>query len=381
MEENQIKSVVFLSNYFNHHQQPFSDKMYNILGKNYLFVQTEPMETERKNMGWAIEKYPEYVVTEQDIKGNINIYQNIIDNADAVIIGSAPESLIENRKNLNKLIFRYSERPLKKSFELLKYPIRYYKWHKVNPKNKPIYMLCASAYTASDYAKFGLFKDKCYKWGYFPETKKYENIISLIKNKEKNSIVWVARFINWKHPEIALNIAKRLKNEGYNFCIKMIGNGKMLEEITQAVTNENLTDCIKVLGAMKPEEVRKHMEKSEIHLFTSDRQEGWGAVLNESMNSACVPVANRQIGSVPFLINNNENGFMYNTIDDLYQKVKLLLDIPEKRIKMAKNAYKTITEEWNAETAAQRFMNLASNISYCRYESGPLSKSKIIMDN
>ena len=380
MEETQIKSVVFLSNYFNHHQQPFSDKMYNILGKNYLFVQTEPMETERKDMGWEIDEYPEYVVTEQNLKENIDTYQDIIDNADAVIIGSAPERLIENRKKLNKLIFRYSERPLKKGFELLKYPIRYYKWHKVNPKNKPIYMLCASAYTASDYAKFGLFKDKCYKWGYFPETKKYENIISLIENKEKNSIVWVARFINWKHPEIALNIAKRLKNEGYNFCIKMIGNGKMLEEISQAVTNENLTDCVKVLGAMKPEEVRKHMEKSEIHLFTSDRQEGWGAVLNESMNSACVPVANRQIGSVPFLINNNENGFMYNTIDDLYQKVKLLLDIPEKRIKMAKNAYKTITEEWNAETAAQRFIKLASNLYECKYENGPLSKAKVIKD-
>jgi hypothetical protein len=36
---------------------------------------------------------------------------------------------------------------------------------------------------------------------------------------------------------------------------------------------------------MPPEEVRVHMEQSNIYLFTSDFGEGWGAVLNEAMNS------------------------------------------------------------------------------------------------
>ena len=49
------------------------------------------------------------------------------------------------------------------------------------------------------------------------------------------------------------------------------------------------------------------MEKSEIFLFTSDKGEGWGAVLNESMNSACAVVASHAIGSVPFLLKDGEN--------------------------------------------------------------------------
>ena len=32
------------------------------------------------------------------------------------------------------------------------------------------------------------------------------------------------------------------------------------------------------------------MEKADIFLFTSDRREGWGAVANEAMNSACALV-------------------------------------------------------------------------------------------
>ena len=44
------------------------------------------------------------------------------------------------------------------------------------------------------------------------------------------------------------------------------------------------------------------MEKSHIHLFTSNHLEGWGAVVNEAMNSGCAVVANREAGAVPYLI-------------------------------------------------------------------------------
>lgn len=63
--------------------------------------------------------------------------------------------------------------------------MRFLRFHKNNPKNSNIYLLCASAYTAADYSKFGLFKNKTYKWGYFPETKKYEDIEVLVKSKKK----------------------------------------------------------------------------------------------------------------------------------------------------------------------------------------------------
>ncbi len=380
MGMNDIKSVVFLSNFFNHHQKPFSDEMFNILKGGYHFIETGRMPEERKSLGYWVD-YPDYVVRCDDFLSDIQNYKKLIDDADAVIIGSAPEILIENRKKLNKLIFRYSERPLRYGIEPLKYLPRLLKWHKKNPWNKPIYVLCASAYTPFDYARFGLFKNKCFKFGYFPETRQYDDINSVIKNKEKNSIVWVARFIPLKHPELMLELAKKLKADGYDFNIKMIGNGALLNGISQAIIREGLSDCIEVLGSMKPEQVRNHMEKSQIHLFTSDKQEGWGAVLNEAMNSACVPISNKQIGATPFLIKDSENGFMYTDINELYEKLRFLLDNPEQRKKMAISAYKTITDEWNGEIAAQRFVKLANNVSDCLYESGPLSKAKIIMDN
>lgn len=112
------------------------------------------------------------------------------------------------------------------------------------------------------------------------------------------------------------------------------------------------------------EEVRRYMEQSEIFLFTSDYNEGWGVVLNESMNSACAVVASHAIGSVPFLLNDGENGFICKNgdEDDLFNKVKFLLDNPEKRKEMSLNAYKTMAETWNAENAVKNFMDLNQSV-------------------
>lgn len=354
--------VVFLSNYFNHHQKPFSDALFARLGDGYLFIETSSMSAERKALGWGMEQQPAYVVSKQLFRTMEAHYRNLINQADVVIIGSAPNELVKERIKAGKLVFRYSERPLKKGFELWKYPYRFLKWHLMNPPGKNIYMLCASAYTAGDYAKFGLFRNRCYKWGYFTDTKHYTNVCELIANKQRNSLVWVARYIELKHPEIAVEIARRLKADGYTFSLDMIGNGAMLDEITRMVKAEGLDDVVHIRGAMSSEEVRGYMEKAQVHIFTSDRQEGWGAVLNEAMNSACVPIANVDIGSAPFLIEDGVNGFTYRNTDELYEKVKYLLENKHICEEMAHKAYQTIVDEWNAENAAEKLLTLSGKI-------------------
>ena len=186
---------------------------------------------------------------------------------------------------------RYSEHPLKKGFQFWKYPYRFLKWHKQNPRNAQIYMMCSSAYTASDYAKFGLFKDKCFKWGYFPECKRYESIEALMNGKIKNEILWCGRFLNWKHPDDVLIIAKRLKAEGQNFHINIIGTGEMQNDLEALSNQYGLSKYVTFVGSVCADKVRAYMEKASIYLFTSDRQEGWGVVLNEAMNSGCAVVA------------------------------------------------------------------------------------------
>ena len=378
--------IVFLSNYFNHHQKPFSDAMDELTEHNYYFIATEEMTEERKQLGWGMEDFPPYV---KDINRNREEQAEcvrLIDEADVVLFGSMPEKLLKNRIRKYKLTIRYSERLLKVKppfwKDLLKkvvYPFRN------NKKN--CYLLCASAYTAVDYRHYGCYKNKAYKWGYFPEFKEYQNIEELIERKENHSILWAGRFIDWKHPEIPLILAKKLKEDGHNFHLNIIGTGIMEQELKQKATELELNDVITFLGAMKPTQVREYMEKSKIFLFTSDRNEGWGAVLNESMNSGCAVVANQAIGSVPFLLENETNGFIYKDGDvkDLYQKIEKLLEENETSRRLGLEAYRTIQRKWNAKEAAKRLLLWIEDVlkegASFRYENGPCSKAEILKDD
>lgn len=382
--------VVFVSNYYNHHQAALSESLHALTGGQYAFIQTQPMETERKDMGWNDTQLPSFVQCSYQSKEAFSRCLQLVNEADVVLAsgGSAVEKLIQRRIKSGKLLFRYSERVYKNARAEKQRLLRGIKYHLCNFPYKNAYLLCASAYAAADYAKTGNFVGKAYKWGYFPEVKRYADPDGLIANKEPNSILWVARMIDWKHPEVCLQVAKRLKQDGYRFRLSLIGNGYMEEQIRCQAQAEGLDDCVCFLGSMSPEQVRVHMEKASIFLFTSDFNEGWGAVLNESMNSCCAVVANHGIGAAPYLVQDGINGYLYQNgnMEDLYSKVRSLLDAPESAAVLGKKAYETLANTWNAETAAQRLLDLAQRIlsgekSPTPYEDGPCSKAEVLENN
>ena len=374
--------LVFASNFFNHHQKPLSDALAKMEEVEYHFLSFSPMPDERKNMGYDDHNDPAYVIRAYESEEAGNRCQQMIDEADAVIYGSAPPRCLLKRVWNNKPVLYYSERPLKKGNQILKFIPRWVRWHIRYPNSKQIYLLCASAYTAGDYAKFGLFKNKTYKWGYFPETVHYESIEDTIAQKEKKRILWCGRFLDWKHPDDAVRLAKRLKDGGHVFSLDMIGTGEMEPQLKRMISELDLEDCVRLLGPMPPEQVRSHMEQAGIYLLTSDRKEGWGAVVNEAMNSGCAVIGSHAAGSVPFLIQDNINGCVYLSGDGdmLYEKTAELLTNTEKQQKLGRNAYETIVSLWNAETAAKRLIVLAESILQGdkfpkRFETGPCSEA------
>ncbi len=381
--------MVFLTNYYNHHQKPLADAFYSMLGDDYYFVETEKITEERLNMGWGGDDKPPYVLKcdFQNEHSNEDIRQ-LINDADVVMLGHAPQKMVEERLKKGGLVFLYRERLYKSGLKWYRLPLYFIRHFRNYIRFKNLYVLCASAYTPLDFSRTGAFVGKTYKWGYFPEVKTYDNIDALIDKKTPASILWAGRHIDLKHPELAIEVAKKLKDDGYTFVLNIIGTGVLENVIRNSIESNNLGDCVKMLGSMKPEQVREHMENSEIFLFTSDRNEGWGAVLNESMNSACAVVANSAIGSVPFLMKDGENGYMYNDgdVDMLYHRVKQLLKDTNDRKRIAKNAYSTIAEEWNAENAAKKFISLCEKMLSGEYkpfpyDSGVCSKAKILKDN
>lgn len=377
--------IIFLTNILTPHQLPLSQTFNNMPNVEYELIECVDLDRSELPIGWRQGGEFDFVVSYERLSENLYYYIEKIAKADVVITGSAPDFLIKKRLKEKRLTFRYSERVYKKKCPWYEVPFRAIKYYFQFSRYKNLYLLCASAYTAGDYAKTATFLNKTFKWGYFPKTQEYD-IDYLISQKAPNSMLWAARYIDWKHPEMPVEIARRLKEDGFDFTLNLIGEGELQDQIQKLIDELGLQDRVKILGSMPPEEVRAHMEKSEIFLMTSDRQEGWGAVLNEAMNSCCAAVANCQAGSAPFLIKDAENGFLYDTVDCLYDKVKLLLTDSKARKDISKKAYLTIYEQWNAQNAADRLVELAKELLSGEagkdlFEDGVCSCAKSIKDN
>lgn len=379
--------LVFASNYFNHHQKPFCEEMFKRLGDDFVFISTSIMSEERRKLGYSQNDMPIYVHCAYGGAVQMSKAIELINEADVVIAGAAPDDMFSERIRLGKLLLRYGERPYKKKASFLKKAYHFIKLRKRDLWKNNIYMLCASAYAATDYTSIGMYKKRTYKWGYFPSVKKYSEK-EFFCAKKTNTILWCGRFLDWKHPDDAIQLARKLKENGYKFCLNMIGTGAMEKKLKYLTKKYSLADSVHFLGSMSPEQVRTYMEEAGIYLFTSDRKEGWGAVLNESMNSGCAVIASHLIGSVPYLINDGINGLIYKSgnVDELFEKVKYLLDTPAQQSQIGREAYCTINGVWNADIASERLLRLTEVIlsgeeSPRCFETGPCSFAEIIEED
>ena len=357
--------VTFFTNFLNHHQIPVADEFYKKLGKDYIFVQTEPMPIERIKLGYPDFSDRPYLLMSYESEENYQKSLELALSSDVVIIGSASEEFIKERLKKNKLTFRYSERWFKEGYKNIFHPL-FWKHMLENyyPNvNKPCYMLCASAFTKKDVNLIGLFRNKCYKWGYFPD---FNPKITRIKRNLDNVInfLWVGRFLDWKHPELSVKLIFELKKKGYKVKLNMIGNGPLYEKMKKMVVDLNVQDEVLLLGSKPNDEVIDYFINSDIFLFTSNKEEGWGAVLNEAMANKCPVIASDAIGSVPYLLEHMHNGLVFktNNLSDLTNKAELFLNNSQLRSNCAENGFLTIKDTWNAEVATKNFFTLVDNL-------------------
>ncbi|MEA4888156.1 MAG: glycosyltransferase [Clostridiaceae bacterium] len=374
--------IVFVSNFLNHHQLPLCNAFQANNNVEFTFIATEPVPDERIKLGYAdINHTHNFVLCAYNSKENLRTAKKLCKDCDLLIIGSAPNCFAQGHSRRGQIVFFYSERLFKETNTNWKTVARTVKYTLLHGKYKGRYLLCASAYAAADYAKTGNFINRAYKWGYFPEVKQY-NIDSLMKRKTEGviTILWVGRLIGWKHPEASVHVAERLKGEGYNFQMNIIGTGTMEAGLREQIDKANLCDCVSMLGSIPSEKVREYMELADIFLFTSDSNEGWGAVLNEAMNSGCAVLASNAIGSVPYLVKDKENGLIFQSEnwDELYEKVKLLQDNPKLCNQYGRRAYCILDETWNAKVAVERLLCLVEYLNHCEntpFSDGPCSEA------
>lgn len=381
-------TIAFYSVLLNHHQVHVADELYALLGNNFAFIEIK--ESCESKGGGDYSQRP-YLI--KAWRGSIEKEDAMrwAKTADVCVFGGYPAiEFMKERLRNNLLSFDMSERWLKLGIVSLLSPrvlkqlwFYYTKW-----RTKPLYKLCCSAFASLDQNVLLTYKNKCYKWGYFTKIE-HQDIYNVVSDKfhkrqmtnlSLTTIMWCGRFLKWKHPELPIQLVQRLHMLGFPIKLNMYGIGKEQEKIKKLTIHLGVSDIVEFKGYHSNESILRAMRKHDIFLFTSDRYEGWGAVLNEAMSSGCAVVSSDAIGAAPFLIQDGVNGFLFKSkqIDSLYEKVVFLLNHPEERQQMAEHGYQDMLHIWSPRKAAESLLQLINDLQSGRETSlkeGPCSKA------
>lgn len=384
--------LVFFSVVLNQHQAPVADELWVLTGCQYAFIEIRNLNDAKG----GTEDYSQrpYLIRAWESQESYNKAMHLARTAECCVFGSVEALPFQKeRMRLGLLSFDMGERWLKHGWKSLASP-RLLKWlasyYLGGWRNKPLYKLCMSGFAAGDHNKLGTFKDKCYKWGYITTVSEGEDLIKETPNIAR--LMWCARYLKWKHPELPLLLAARLKDRGCQFRLDMYGDGEFRKCSEYFVNSFELEKYVRIHGNVPNKMIREAMRNSDIFLFTSDRYEGWGAVANESMSCSCVLVASDAIGSTPYLVRDGVNGCVFcapspsssfdnpdqNALDSLTDKVTLLLDDRKSMREIQQNAIHTMRSLWNPKQAAVNLLQLINDLKNGRDTSiyeGPCSKA------
>ncbi|MGV8152512.1 MAG: glycosyltransferase family 4 protein [Candidatus Nanoarchaeia archaeon] len=163
-------------------------------------------------------------------------------------------------------------------------------------------------------------------------------------NKENNlyDVIFAGRLINQKNVSLLLEATKLLKKDFKNIKVAIIGEGPDKKRLIELSKELKIEENIDFLGFLKnKKEVYRIMKKSKVFVLPS-LLEGFGIVVIEA-NACGLPciVVNEKWNASKELIKNNYNGFIVENIpENLYEKIKSLLNNRDLLKKMSRNSIK-----------------------------------------
>lgn len=374
--------LAFYSVVLNHHQAPVADEFYKLLGDEYCFVELINLG-DTKGATDDYSKRP-YLLRAWESTESLKKAMELARTAECCVFGGTDAlSYEKERMKLGLLSFEMGERWLKQGIKSFASP-RLWQWLKTyylgGWNNKPLYKLCCSAFCSIDHYRLGTFKGKSYKWGYFTSISEDYSYFSKFQGVTNisASLMWCARFIDWKHPELPIHLADRLRKNGISFTLDMYGDGIMREALEQKSNELGLSDCVKFHGNIPNDQIHQAMQEHNIFLFTSDRGEGWGAVANEAMSEGCLLIGSDEIGAVPYLVKDGENGLIFKSrdLDSLYEKVDWAIEHSDVCLNIREAAKQSMKNVWSPENAAMSLLKLIDNLKQGKdtpFDKGPCS--------
>jgi len=174
--------------------------------------------------------------------------------------------------------------------------------------------------------------------------------------KEKGILNLVEAFLN-------LIINNKNNDKLKNIKLYIAGNGPEKENIEKTIKENKLEDKIILLGYLNQKDLKEYTRKCGFLVIPSIWYENgpYSVIETQSIGKAIIGA---NIGGIPEMVINNENGltYKYNDVKELEEKMKRLFSDIELREKFGNNAKKFANKEYSPENYYKKLEKIYKNL-------------------
>ena len=172
-------------------------------------------------------------------------------------------------------------------------------------------------------------------------------------------LVCVGRLAEQKGLPVLLEAAGRLRAEGVDFDLTLVGDGPLRGELEALITRHRLEDCVHLVGWRSNTEVRDLISNSRALILPSFA-EGLPVAIMEAM-ALGRPVVSTWIAGTPELVQPGINGWLVppSSSDGLYKAIREVLEAPRDELeRMGRAGSERVAQRHNIAIEARKLATL-----------------------
>lgn len=368
-------TLVYCTNIWSHHQGCVCEELAKRLGDNFKMVLFQPLDCdwskERINMGWNLTPPRKSWIVGPPMSVfelQSGDYHRYIFDSDVAVIGISPYmdmTAIRRRIASRKLTFIMGERYFKDRRTVLDYinPRQWKRWIGLHCllNHSNVHYLTMNHWCLDDLRFLHVCRNRIWRWAYqTPVSKDYPT-------QRDNGVVrigWCGRMFDWKQPNLLIEAFAQLSCDVKAKCrLEIIGSGEKEEELHSLIDKYSLSGRVVFKPMLPHGKVIEWLREIDIYVLTSNRKEGWGAILIEAMDCGCAVVANREAGATLEVVEHGVNGFVFKDCDanQIAMQLEELIANDEKRRSFGTMAWKTV-QKLSPAVGAENLIHLCTGI-------------------
>ena len=180
--------------------------------------------------------------------------------------------------------------------------------------------------------------------------------------KDEYVMVTTSRLVYKNGIDILIEAIARVKEKRPNIKCLIVGDGPEGNKLKAQSERLKVTNNVTFLGQIKQKDLPLYLKISDIFVRPS-RSEGLGSSFLEAM-AAGLPVIGTPVGGIVDFLRDGDTGFQAKAEDanDLAEKINFVIDHPEIKNRIVKNAGALIKENYSWDKIANLFKNIFDKI-------------------